>query len=89
VRDLEHVTERVAHHCPPIAIGSVERLFQAHRSGSKRPPIRAVCVVDIDVQKRWEQVALASWRHHDKRVANTDFGWAARVKVAQRVEHRA
>jgi hypothetical protein len=56
--DLEDVSERVAHHRSSVAIGSVEGSLHARRSGGERPPICLVGVVDIDVEKRREQLAF-------------------------------
>ncbi len=87
--NLEDVSKRVAHHCPPVPIRSVARLFKANRAGSQCTPKRSICVTDIDVEKRGKQLALAGCRHHDEGIAEANFGWTVGLHLAGGIEHGA
>ena len=50
MRDLEDVAGLVTHHCSPITVRGVERLFQAHRSGSKCSPINTVTLEGTNIR---------------------------------------
>lgn len=87
--DLEYFTERVAHHRSPVAIWGVKRWFYARRAGCDSSVIDAVGILDVDVEERWEQLALASRCDHDKRVTYANFGWAIGMDLADSAEDSA
>lgn len=86
VGDLENVTEGVAHHRPAVPVRRVEGRFQGYSASSNRPLVGAVCVIDVDVEERWEGVALAGLAHHDERVTDPHLCWTSDVDLAGRGE---
>lgn len=87
--DLEYVAERVAHHRSSVTVWGVERWFHARRAGCDRSVIGAVGVLDIDIEERREQLALACRCDHDKRVTDVHFGRAIGMDLADTVEDSA
>jgi hypothetical protein len=50
--------------------------------------VHPVCVIDVDVQERREQLALGVRRQYDERVTDSDLCRTARLDLARRVEDR-
>jgi hypothetical protein len=73
VGDLEHVAERVAHHRPAISVGRVERRLDDGGAGSHCSLTGGVGVVDVDIQERREQVALARFADQQQGVTDSQL----------------
>ena len=61
MRDLEDVTEGVAHHGAPIAIGCIERRFETDGTSSECPLVCGVRVRDVDIEEGWERARARWW----------------------------
>ena len=89
MRDLQQVTERV----PPLRDDRHMACRAALRSGrariSDRARVRGIGVVDVDVEKRREAIALAHRRDHHARIADHELDGCAAMQLAGRAEHVA
>lgn len=85
--DLEDVAEGIAYHRPAVSVRSVERLFQARSPGGDCPCVGAVGIIDVHVEKRGEDLALAGFRHHDERVAHPHLCRTSGMHLTSSSEH--
>lgn len=75
--DLEDVPEWVADHGPSISIGRFKWLFHGFGTRLEGETVDVVNVIDIDVEEAVASLPLDSGRHHDERVSDQQFHWAA------------
>ena len=84
--DLEHVSKRIANHCPPVSVWRIHRRLERFGTRRDRAPIGLIGIGDIYIEERGEGVAHPNGANHHQRIADPDLGWPALDDVTRCAE---
>jgi hypothetical protein len=80
--DLPSVVPAIPNHGATVAIRHVLGLLERLGATIKRALKNEVCIVHVDVEKRWHRSAVDGRADHDNRVADPKLRWPLRMKTA-------